>query len=102
MKRKTLIGRIVVTDRILRGLRAHTTCKIIGREKGLLSFFARENHITQVARLFGIWNLFLHIRIEDHEKLQNLIIQLRGKFDIIDNYEIIPIFEDVAINLMPV
>lgn len=71
------------------------------KEKTLLSFLGTEDHITQTVRMFGIWNLLLHIRIEDPEKLQNLIIELRDKFDIIDNYEIIPVFEDVAINLMP-
>lgn len=70
-------------------------------EKKLLSYLKQNDNITQVVRLFGLWNLFIHVRIEDNEKLQNLIIVLRDKYDIIDNYEIIPVFEDVSINLLP-
>ncbi|MBI5881202.1 Lrp/AsnC family transcriptional regulator [archaeon] len=70
-------------------------------EKLLLSYLAENDNITQTVRLFGIWDLFLHIRIEDNERLQQLIIDLRDKFSIIDNYEIIPVFEDISINLLP-
>ena len=71
-------------------------------EKDLISYLARRDEITQTLRLFGIWNLYIHVRMEDNEKLQNLIIKLRDKFDIIDDYEIMPIFEDISINLLPV
>jgi DNA-binding Lrp family transcriptional regulator len=71
-------------------------------EKLLLSYLSENDAVTQTVRLFGIWDLFLHIRIEDNEKLQSLIIDLRDKFQIIDNYEMIPVFEDISINLMPV
>lgn len=70
-------------------------------EKSLTSYLGSRKEITQLARLFGVWNLFIHVRIEDNEKLQQLIVELRDKFDIIDDYEIIPVFEDIAINLMP-
>ena len=70
-------------------------------EKKLIAYLARANSVTQTLRLFGTWNLFIHARIEDNERLQNLIIELRDKFDIIDNCEIIPIFEDISIDLMP-
>jgi DNA-binding Lrp family transcriptional regulator len=72
------------------------------KEKKLIAYVARKDSITQTLRMFGIWNLFLHIRIEDIEKLQNLIIEIRDKFDIIDNYELIPVFEDISIDLLPV
>jgi DNA-binding Lrp family transcriptional regulator len=71
-------------------------------EKTLLSYLAANDSVTQTVKLFGIWDLFLHIRIEDNEKLQELLIELRDRFSIIDDYEIIPVFEDISINLMPV
>ena len=61
-----------------------------------------ENNITQILRLFGVWNMFIHVRMEDNELLQNFIIKLRSKFSIIDDYEIIPVFEEISINLFPI
>jgi len=71
-------------------------------EEKLMSYIATNEYVTQTIRMFGIWNIFLHVRIEDNEKLQELMIDLRAKFDIIDTYELIPVFEDIAINMMPV
>ena len=71
-------------------------------EKDLISYLEQKDSVTQTLRLFGVWNLYLHIRIEDNEKLQNFIMDIRNKFDIIDEYEIIPIFQDISINLLPI
>lgn len=71
-------------------------------EKRLLGFLGRDIGITQVVRLFGVWNLFVHVRMENLERLQEFIITVRDVFTIIDEYEIIPVFEDIAINLFPV
>lgn len=70
-------------------------------EKRLRSFLAQHDEVTQTLRLFGVFNLFAHVRTDDNEKLQKLIIELRDKFEIIKDYEIIPVFEDISINLMP-
>ncbi|MEA3378295.1 MAG: Lrp/AsnC family transcriptional regulator [Nanoarchaeota archaeon] len=71
-------------------------------EKKLVAYLSKDKNVTQTLRLFGLWNLFIQIRIEDYEKLQNLIIRLRDKFCIIGGYEIIPVFEDISINLLPI
>ena len=71
------------------------------KEKDLICYLARREEVTQSLRMFGTWNLFLHIRTRDNEKLQSFIAELRGRFDLVNDYEIIPIFEDIAINLMP-
>ncbi len=71
-------------------------------EKGLIDYLENHKNITQLLRLFGTWNLFIHARIKNMEKLQEVIIDIRNKFEIIDNIEIIPIFEDITINLMPI
>lgn len=52
--------------------------------------------------MFGIWNLFIHVRIENIERLQEIIIDIRNKFERIDDLEVVPIFEDLTINLMPI
>lgn len=70
-------------------------------EKQLLSHLGGNDSVTQAVRLFGLWNLFLHIRIENNEKLQDLIVDLRHRFNIIDDYEIIPVFEDISIDVFP-
>ncbi len=70
-------------------------------ERNLLSYLAGSPAITQVLRQFGIWNLFVHVRVKDNLELQNLVIDLRNRFHIIDDYEIIPIFQDISINLFP-
>ncbi len=72
------------------------------QEKKLLSSLEFNKMVTQVLRLFGNWNLYLHVRSEDEEKLQEFLIDLRDKYSIIDNFEIVPIFEDISINLFPV
>lgn len=115
---KTIINRIkrLEKDRVILGYRAYLKAvkekpfivlfsfKNYSRktERSLIAYLARKNNVTQTLRMFGVWALYLHVRIEDNEKLQNLIIDLRDRFDIIDDYEIIPVFEDISINLLPV
>ena len=43
----------------------------------------------------------LHIRTKNNSELQNLIIDLKNKYPIIGNYEIIPIFSDISIDNFP-
>jgi DNA-binding Lrp family transcriptional regulator len=71
------------------------------KEREMLDYLSLRKNVTQSVRMFGIWNLFIHVREKNNEGVQNLLIELRNKFDIIDNFEIIPIFEDISINLMP-
>ncbi len=70
-------------------------------EQHLISYLTARPEVTQQVRLFGIWNLFVHVRSASVEDIQKFIIQTRDKFEIIDNYEVIPIFEDITINLLP-
>ncbi len=70
-------------------------------EQELISFLAARPEVTQQVRLFGIWNLFVHLRTRSPEDTQKFIIQTREKFELIDSYEVIPVFEDITINLLP-
>ncbi len=72
------------------------------KEEIKLISYLNGKEITQTIRLFGLWNLFVHLRVKGNEELQNFMINLRGNFNIIDNYETIPIFEDISINLLPI
>lgn len=68
-------------------------------EARLLAYLGAHARVTQTVRLFGLWNLFVHVRLQSNEELQRLIIELRDAFPIIDEFEVIPVFEDIAINL---
>ncbi len=72
------------------------------QEKNLLNFLEVNKSVTQVLRLFGNWNLYLHIRTKNEERLQDLLIDLRNKYPIIDEFEIIPVFEDISIDTFPI
>ncbi len=70
-------------------------------EKKLLGYLAELESVTQVVRMFGLWNLFVHVRLDSDEQLQNLVADIRNQFDIIETFELIPVFSDIAINLLP-
>jgi Lrp/AsnC family transcriptional regulator for asnA, asnC and gidA len=71
------------------------------KESRLFAELRQSKPVTQAMKLFGEWNLFLIVRPTNLENLQDFIIQLRDKYDIILEHEIVPIFEDVTINLLP-
>lgn len=70
-------------------------------EKKLFAFSKTNNKITQAIKLFGKWSLLLHLRVKDQKELQKLIIEIRNKYPIIGDYEIIPIFKDISIDTFP-
>ncbi len=43
----------------------------------------------------------MHCRLRSQEQLQEFLITLRSKHELIDDYELIPVFEDIQINLFP-
>jgi Lrp/AsnC family transcriptional regulator, leucine-responsive regulatory protein len=71
-------------------------------EKQLLKFANYSKNITQVLKLFGSFSLMFHLRVKNEIELQNTIIELRNKYPIIGNYEVIPIFKDISINHFPI
>ena len=113
---KTVINRIkvmenkkiILTYRLFLNTKELPFCLLLSfknystkKEKKLISYLGELAGVTQTIRLFGLWNLFIHIRADNNEELQKLIIKLRNKFDIINEHEIIPIFQDIAMNLFP-
>ena len=71
-------------------------------EKALLAHLKSKPEVTQAIRMFGVWDLFLYVRSQDNLYLQNILTSMRDKFEIIDSFEIVPIFSDSKINLFPV
>jgi Lrp/AsnC family transcriptional regulator, leucine-responsive regulatory protein len=71
-------------------------------EKKIFSFSKQNKLITQATKIFGPWSLMIHVRCKGERELQSLIIELRNSFNIIDSYEIIPVFEDVSVNMLPI
>ena len=70
-------------------------------EKKIIAYARNNKLITQITKLFGNWSLLFHIRTKSQRDIQNLIIELRNNYKIIGNYELIPVFEDIAINHLP-
>ncbi|MBT7902972.1 Lrp/AsnC family transcriptional regulator [Candidatus Woesearchaeota archaeon] len=71
-------------------------------EKSLINYIAQIPTITQAIKLYGQWGLNLQIKANNNEELQNILIDLKNKFSILNSHEIIPIFEDIEINLCPI
>jgi len=71
------------------------------KETTLMTELRMHENVTQAVRLFGKWDLFLHVRAKDMEDIQNVLIDLREKYDLIDEFELVPVFEDININVLP-
>ena len=74
----------------------------IDQEDNLLSFLESYSGVLAYARLFGRWNLDIEVQPHDAKELQELLINLRSKFNIIQNYEVIQIIEDFGLNFFPI
>lgn len=73
----------------------------IEQEGRLLKFIQSKSGILANTKLLGKWNLDIEIQPTDAKDLQKFIIELRSKFDLIEDYELIQIIEDYGINFYP-
>ena len=71
-------------------------------EKRLQGYSRTHPQITQFLKLFGGWSIMLHLRVKDSRELQKIIVEIKENYPSIGNYEIVPIFEDVAIDTFAV
>ncbi len=71
------------------------------QEKDLLDCIKESYGVLATLQLFGKWDLDIEIQKSDIKELQEYIIELRNKFEIIENYSIIPIIRDFGINFFP-
>lgn len=74
----------------------------IDQEKHLLEYLKHKIGILATLKLLGRWNLDIEIHINDIKELQKFIIELRNKYEIIEDYGIIQIIEDYGIDFYPI
>jgi Lrp/AsnC family transcriptional regulator, leucine-responsive regulatory protein len=70
-------------------------------EQRILRFAQEHTSVTQASKAFGAYSFLLHMRVSSAEALQSTLIQMRHLFPSLGDCEIVPIFEDYAINLLP-
>lgn len=73
----------------------------IEQEKYLLNFLKNKKSVLATLKLLGRWNLDIEIHTQDIKELQKFIMELRNKYEIIENYEIIQIIDDYGIDFYP-
>jgi DNA-binding Lrp family transcriptional regulator len=73
----------------------------IDQEKSLLEFLENKKGILNTLKLLGKWNLDIELHIKNVKELQEFIIDLRNRYDIIEDYEIIQIIEEYGIDFYP-
>ncbi|MBN2142184.1 Lrp/AsnC family transcriptional regulator, partial [Candidatus Woesearchaeota archaeon] len=72
------------------------------KEKQVLAYAKAHPLITQTTRLFGKWNLLLHFRVKDESELQRTLSELKSRFDVIGDCEVVRIFSNVWIEHFPI
>lgn len=70
-------------------------------EKKIFQYSREKQSTTQTMKLFGKQNLLLHFRVKNAEELQKNIVELRNLCPDIATIEVIPVFQDIAINHFP-
>ena len=73
----------------------------IEEEKELLEYLKQKKGVLATLKLLGKWNLDIEIHTENIKELQQFIISLRNKYEIIEDYEIIQIIDDYGIDFYP-
>jgi DNA-binding Lrp family transcriptional regulator len=73
----------------------------IEQEKDLLEYIKQKPGILANAKLLGRWNLDIEIQPLSAKELQKFVIELRNKFSLIEDYELIQIIEDYGIDFYP-
>jgi len=73
----------------------------IEQELLLLQEIKKTSGILNILRFIGKYDLDIEIQIKDSRELQRFIIELRDKYDIIEDYEIVQIIDDYGIDFYP-
>ncbi|MEK6893155.1 MAG: Lrp/AsnC family transcriptional regulator [Nanoarchaeota archaeon] len=68
------------------------------QERSLLDFLESRSGILAYARLLGRWNLDIELQPHNAKELQEFLIDLRNKFNIIQDCELIQIIEDFGLD----
>ena len=70
-------------------------------EKNLLIYLKSTPGILATLQLFGKWDLDIEIHQDDIQRLQEFMVDLRNRFGIIEDYDIVPIIEEFGIDFFP-
>lgn len=73
----------------------------INEEQELLNYLKQIPGILAHAKLLGKWDLDIELQPHNAKELQQFLIQLRNKFKIIRDYELIQILDDYGLNFLP-
>jgi len=73
----------------------------IEQEEELIEFIQNRAGILANTKLLGKWNLDIEIQPTDAKDLQKFIIELRSKFSLVEDYELVQIIEDYGIDFYP-
>jgi len=73
----------------------------IQEEPALMNFIKHTQGILAHTKLLGRWNLDIEIQPTDAKALQQFTIELRNRFRLIADYELIQILEDYGIDFFP-
>ncbi len=74
----------------------------VEEKKNLIKYARMNKNIIFVLEIMGPYQLDFEIQIEDREKLQNLLIEMRNSFPIIHDYEILSLLKDTATDYYPI
>jgi len=103
--------KVIVSDRLFLNpeLMGKESYKLLFKLKGdeeqkkkLLDFARHNKSIIYALELMGSYQLDLEIEIENRKELQKLLIELRNKFPIIEDYEILSLFYDSGSDFYPI
>ncbi len=73
----------------------------IKQEKDLFLFLSQHVGILAHVKLLGRWNLDIELQPHDAKELQQFVIELRNRFSLIKDYELIQIIEDYGLDFFP-
>lgn len=73
----------------------------IEEETNLLHFLHHTPGVLATAKLLGKWNLDIEIHVQNAKELQKFLIELRNKYSLIADYELIQILEDYSLDFFP-
>lgn len=73
----------------------------IEEEKELLDYLKSKKGVLATLKFLGKWNLDIEIHTKDVKELQQFIINLRNKYEIIGDYEIAQLIDDYGIDFYP-
>ena len=71
------------------------------QEKALLNYLRNRDGVLATLKILGRWNLDIEIHVRYAKELQQFVMDLRNRYEIIEDYEFVQIIEDYGIDFYP-